>query len=44
MKIKNEAGWKLISISTAIIDTKKNFQIFIFLGKEYIDFLYSKMF
>ena len=25
MKIRNEAGWKLISTSTAIVDTKNQF-------------------
>ena len=30
MKKRNSAGWKLISTSTAIVDTKNNFQIFIY--------------
>ena len=25
MKIRNEAGWKLISTSTAVVDTKNQF-------------------
>ena len=33
MKKRNSAGWKLISTSTAIVDTKTGFQIFIYFGK-----------
>ena len=33
MKKRNSAGWKLISISTAIVDIKISFQIFIYFGK-----------
>ena len=33
MKKRNSAGWKLISTSTAIVDTKTSFQIFIYFGK-----------
>ena len=33
MKKRNSAGWKLISTSTAIVDTKISFQIFIYFGK-----------
>ena len=38
MKIRNEAGWKLISTSTAVVDTKNQFQIFIFFGKRIFRF------
>ena len=33
MKKRNSAGWKVISTSTAIVDTKICFQIFIYFGK-----------
>ena len=33
MKKRNSARWRLISTSTAIVDTKTYFQIFIYLGK-----------
>ena len=33
MKKRNSAGWKLISTSTAIVDTKTGFQIFIYFGR-----------
>ena len=33
MKKRNSAGWKLISTSNAIVDTKTSFQIFIYFGK-----------
>ena len=36
MKKRNSAGWKLISTSTAVEDTKTSFQKFIFLGKELV--------
>ena len=45
MKIRNEAGWKLISTSMVVIDTKINFQIFIFFGKSiYRFFVFKKCF
>ena len=35
MKKRNSAGWKLISTSTAIVDTKNLFSnLYLFLGKE----------
>ena len=34
MKKSNSARWKLISRRTAIVDTKKSFQIFIYFGKK----------
>ena len=33
MKKRNSAGWKFISTSTPIVDTKTSFQIFIYFGK-----------
>ena len=33
LKKRNSAGWRLISTSTAIVDTKTSFQIFIYFGK-----------
>ena len=33
IKKRNSAGWKLISASAAIVDTKNQFQIFICFGK-----------
>ena len=32
MKKRNSAGWKMISTSTAIVDIKPSFQIFIYFG------------
>ena len=37
MKKRNSSGWKLISTSTAIDDTKNKFQIFIYFGKRIIN-------
>ena len=37
MKKRNSAGWKLDSASTSIVDTKKQFQIFIYFGKRMIN-------
>ena len=35
MKIRNEAGWKLISTSTAVVDTKNQFSnIYLFWEKD----------
>ena len=35
IKIRNSAGWKLISTSTAIVDTKKEFSnLYLFLEKK----------
>ena len=36
MKKRNSAGWKLISTSTAIVDTKKVFKSLSILGKEIV--------
>ena len=33
IKKRNASGWKLISTSTAIVDTKTSFQIFTYFGK-----------
>ena len=37
MKKCNSASWNLISTSTAILDAKTSFQIFIYLGKRNSD-------
>ena len=43
MKIRNEAGWQLISTSTAVVDTKNQFSnLYLFLGKGYIIFFIFK--
>ena len=35
MKIRNESGWKLISTSTAVVDTKNQFSnLYLFWGKD----------
>ena len=33
IKKRNSAGWRLVSTSNAIVDTKKNFQIYTYFGK-----------
>ena len=39
MKKRNSAGWKLISTSTSIVDTKISFQIFIYFGKSISNYI-----
>ena len=36
MRKRNSAGWKLISTSTAVLDTNNQSQIFTYLGKEIV--------
>ena len=33
IKKRNSSGWKLVSMSTAIVDKKTNFQIYNYFGK-----------
>ena len=45
MKIRNEAGWKLISTSTAVVDTKNQFSnLYLFWEKDIQLFYIQKMF
>ena len=44
MKKRNEAGWKLISASTAFIDTKNQFSNLYLFEKRIFRFFIQKMF
>ena len=44
MKKRNEAGWKLISTSTAFIDTKNQFSNLYLFEKRIFRFFIQKMF
>ena len=45
MKIRNEAGWKLISTSTAVVDAKNQFSnLYLFWEKDIQLFYIQKMF